>query len=356
MSADNQEKDSGSRLLDVKLSSLEKAVDEKCSTFEKKYKRLSEDLKKCFFLLDGLTKNYNKKSSIQLWVSVLGVFSSFLLAWSAYLNLKISSFQAFMIANQVFWQDRADKNDQRDKILNYLYSYKVDLSNENELADSMPFYNQGVREGAFKRLVEIESIQTEAPNVEDITGISVFDDTRKLFYKAEVKGNDNMEKGESYKISVVSLRKAFLNDFVWPDVSKVILVADNADISYSKIIDRKFVGASFVGAKFYKSDLTDSYFLDTNLSWANFREAIVANVLIKNSSLDHADFTNADLTGAKLWNVTLVNAVFSEADLTGVIIKDVDLSGVDLRGAKIDCSVIKRAINWKDAILDEGCN
>ena len=106
--------------------------------------------------------------------------------------------------------------------------------------------------------------------------------------------------------------------------------------------------ANLPGAKLQKASLSGA-----NLQGANLPEADLQEVKLQEASLQRAILQRANLQGANLQGANLRGASLEEADLLRAKLRGTCLQGANLEGVKnLDPAMLRKANNWREAILD----
>lgn len=109
-----------------------------------------------------------------------------------------------------------------------------------------------------------------------------------------------------------------------------------ANFKGANLTKATFVGATLAGVNFSGATLDGVNLTDHNLTGANLSGARLAEVLFLRTNLTRVNFTNTTLNGLSwaehdLTGATLTGATLDRTDLRRALLRDVNLSGLDLR-------------------------
>lgn len=143
----------------------------------------------------------------------------------------------------------------------------------------------------------------------------------------------------------------------------------NANFQLANLSGLDLSHAAIAGCNLKKADLTSCNLQGMNLSTLSlqganlqganvndcvFRGADLSNCNLSGLNLSNVDFSEANLTGANLAGCLLVNAVFHGANMSGLDLSLLNLTGIRLQGANLSkCNM--RKVNIRELDLS-GCN
>jgi fluoroquinolone resistance protein len=144
-----------------------------------------------------------------------------------------------------------------------------------------------------------------------------------------------------------NLRSALFNKC---DISACVF--EGADVLRITIQGSKAIGVKFFQAKFSGT----AKLVKNNLRYADLRGAHLSKCDVSQNdlvwaTLDEADFTQADLMGCDLGGATIRYTKFAGADLRGAVLNTFDIRTMDIGGAKIFESQMRRLLENCELII-----